>query len=41
MKKETNICYLTPELEVVEIIVEAGYMLSNLEDPTESDEIDW
>lgn len=33
--------YLTPEVMVVELAVEAGFAQTNLEDPVENDAQDW
>ena len=33
--------YLAPEFEVLDIKVEQGFALSNLEDPKENPEQDW
>lgn len=42
MKQIEQIGYLAPEVEVVEIGVEAGFSLSNLENiGGENEELDW
>ena len=33
--------YLAPEFEVLDIEIEQGFALSNLEDPKENPEMDW
>ena len=38
---QTKQHYLAPEFEVLDIEVEQGFALSNLEDPEENPEIDW
>ncbi len=32
--------YLAPELEVMEVVVEQGF-INSMEDPSENDEMDW
>ena len=42
MNSKFYFSYLAPDVEVVEIIVEAGFTASsNVEDPTIGDEQDW
>ena len=38
---QTKQHYLAPEFEVLDIKVEQGFALSNLEDPKENPEMDW
>ena len=33
--------YLAPELEVMDVKIEQGFALSNLENPEEKPEMDW
>ena len=33
--------YLAPEFEVLDVEIEQGFALSNLEDPKENPEMDW
>ena len=41
MELKFHFTYLAPEFEVVEIEVERGFALSNLENPEEKPEQDW
>ena len=41
MKHTKQYEYLAPEFEVLDIEVEQGFALSNLEDPEENPEQDW
>lgn len=41
MKHCKQLHYLAPEFEVLDIEIEQGFALSNLEDPKENPEMDW
>ena len=41
MKQNKQQHYLAPEFEVLDIEVEQGFSLSNLENPEENPEMDW
>ena len=41
MKQAKQLHYLAPEFEVLDVEIEQGFALSNLEDPKENPEQDW
>ncbi len=41
MTQTKQLHYLAPEFEVLDIEIDQGFALSNLEDPKENPEMDW
>ena len=41
MTRTEQLQYLAPELEVLDVKIEQGFALSNLENPEEKPEMDW